>query len=154
MGNFRVTGPLRGEFPEQRPVTRSFDVSFDLHLNKRLSKLSWGWWFEMPSNSLWCHCSKLRETGQVYVTCIQIISRKLNIRNTVHERYSKVKSSLQWRHNGRDGVSNQQRDDCLLIRLFRCRSKKSSKLRFTDRWIPRAKGSVTRKMFPFDDVII
>ena len=41
---FRVTGPLcgeftgPGEFPTQRPVTRSFDVFFDLRLNKRLSK--------------------------------------------------------------------------------------------------------------------
>ena len=32
-----------GEFPAQRPLTRSFDVFFDLHLNKRLSKQSWGW---------------------------------------------------------------------------------------------------------------
>ena len=31
-------------FPAQRPVTRNFDVLFDLHLNKRLSKQSWGWW--------------------------------------------------------------------------------------------------------------
>ena len=30
--------PIPGEFPEQRPVTRSFDVFFDLRLNKRLSK--------------------------------------------------------------------------------------------------------------------
>ena len=30
--------PVTGEFPAQRPVTRSFDVFFDLHLNKRLSK--------------------------------------------------------------------------------------------------------------------
>ena len=51
---FRVTGPLFGEFtghrwiPSQRPVTRSFDVCFDLCLNKRLSKQSWGWWFETP----------------------------------------------------------------------------------------------------------
>ena len=41
---FRVTGPLcgeftgPGEFPAQWPVTRSFDVFFDLGLNKRLSK--------------------------------------------------------------------------------------------------------------------
>ena len=42
--------PVPGEFPSQRPVTRSFDVFFDLHLNKRLSKQSWGWWFE----TLWC----------------------------------------------------------------------------------------------------
>ena len=43
----RVTGPLcgeftgPGEFPAQRPVTRSFDVFFDLHLGKRLSKQPW-----------------------------------------------------------------------------------------------------------------
>ena len=30
--------PVPGEFPTQRPVTRSFDVFFDLRLNKRLSK--------------------------------------------------------------------------------------------------------------------
>ena len=46
-----------GEFPTQRPVTRSVDVFFDLCLNKRLSKQSWGWWFETPSRSLWCHCN-------------------------------------------------------------------------------------------------
>ena len=46
---FRVTGLLYGEFtgpgefPAQRPVTWSFDVFFDLRLNKRLSKRSLGW---------------------------------------------------------------------------------------------------------------
>ena len=48
--------PVPGEFPTQRPVMRSFDVFFDLRLNKRLSKQSWGWWFETPSRPLWCHC--------------------------------------------------------------------------------------------------
>ena len=43
-------------------------------------------------------------------------------------RYS---ATLQWRHNGRDGVSNHQPHDCLLNRLFRRRSKKTSKLRVT-----------------------
>ena len=58
---FRVTGHLCGEFtgpgevPAQRPVTRSFDVFFDLRLNKRLSKQSWGWWFETLSHPLWRH---------------------------------------------------------------------------------------------------
>ena len=52
-GNSLVTG----QFPTQRPVTRSFDVFFDLRLNKRLSKQSSGWWFEMPSPSLWRHCN-------------------------------------------------------------------------------------------------
>ena len=54
---FASNSPVTGEFPSQRPVTRSFDVFFDLHMNKQLSKQSWGWWFEMPSCSLWCHCN-------------------------------------------------------------------------------------------------
>ena len=49
--------PVTGEFPAQRPVTRSFDVFFDLRMIKRLSKHSWGWWFEAPSRSLWRHCN-------------------------------------------------------------------------------------------------
>ena len=59
----RLTGLLCGEFtghrwiPPQWPVTRNFDVFFDLRLNKRLSKQSWGWWFETPSHSLWRHCN-------------------------------------------------------------------------------------------------
>ena len=58
---FRVTGPLYGEFtvtdefPSQRPVTRSFDVFFDLRLNQQLSKQSRGWWFETPLCPLWRH---------------------------------------------------------------------------------------------------
>ena len=48
--------PVTSEFPLQRPVTCSFDVFFHLCL-ERLSKQSWGWWFEMPSRSLWHHCN-------------------------------------------------------------------------------------------------
>ena len=47
--------PVTGEFPAQRPVTRSFSVFFDLRLNKRLSKQSWGWWFETLLSPLWRH---------------------------------------------------------------------------------------------------
>ena len=39
--------------------------------------------------------------------------------------------TLRWRHNERDSVSNHQPRDCLLNRLFRRRSKKTSKLRVT-----------------------
>ena len=49
--------PVTGEFPSQKPVTRSFDVFFDLRLNKRLNKQPWSWWFETPSRSLWRHCN-------------------------------------------------------------------------------------------------
>ena len=47
--------PVNGEFPSQRPVTRSFDVFFDLRL-KRLSKQSRRLWFETPSHLSWRHC--------------------------------------------------------------------------------------------------
>ena len=50
--------PVTGEFLSQRAVTRSFDFFFDLRLNKRLRKQSWGWWFETPSRSLWRHCNE------------------------------------------------------------------------------------------------
>ena len=52
-GNSLVTG----EFPSHRPVTRSFDVFFELRLNKRLSKQSRRRWFAMPLCSLWRHCN-------------------------------------------------------------------------------------------------
>ena len=42
-----------------------------------------------------------------------------------------IKNTLQWRHNGRNDVSNHQRLDCLLSRLFKRISKKTSKLRVT-----------------------
>ena len=47
--------PVPGEFPAQRPVTRSFDVFFDLRLNKWLSKQSWSWWFTTLWRPLWRH---------------------------------------------------------------------------------------------------
>ena len=64
---FRVTGHLCGEFtgwfPTQRPVTRSFDVFFDLRLNKCLSKQSWRWWFETLSCPLWRHCNDQQKSN-------------------------------------------------------------------------------------------
>ena len=95
VGNSLVTG----EFAAQRPVTRSFDVFFDLRLNKPLSKQSWRLWFETPS-----------------------------------------RSSLHWRHNDHDGVSNHQPHGCLLNRLFRRRSKKASKLRVTGLCVENSPG--------------
>ena len=60
---FRVTGLLCGSYtghrwiPSQRPVTRNFDIFFDLHPNKQLSKESWGCWFGASSRSLWRYCN-------------------------------------------------------------------------------------------------
>ena len=52
------SSPVSGEFPSQRPVTRSLDIFFDLRLNKRLRKQSRRRWFGSPSNSLWHYCNE------------------------------------------------------------------------------------------------
>ena len=68
---FRATGPLcgefTGEFPSQRPVTRSVNVFFGLCLNKRLSKQSYGWWFDTPLRPLWRHCNARLTTSDMPV---------------------------------------------------------------------------------------
>ena len=51
---------VNDEFPAQWPVMQSFDVFFDQHLNKQLSKQSWGWWFETPS--CWRPCNAINLT--------------------------------------------------------------------------------------------
>ena len=75
--------PLCGEFtgrrwiPVQRPVTWSFDVFFDLCLNKPLSKQSWDWWSETPSHPLWRQCYGMLEIYYVmFGTKINIFLRR------------------------------------------------------------------------------
>ena len=71
----------------------------------------------------------------------------------IYALYSAI--SLQWRHKRRDSVSNHQPHDCLLIRLFRRRWTKTSKLRVTGLCAGNSSGTdefprkwpVTRKMF-------
>ena len=53
---WELTGPRIHRSPVNSP-TRSFDIFFDMHLNKRLSKQSWGWWFETLLHPLWRHCN-------------------------------------------------------------------------------------------------
>ena len=92
-------------------------------------------------------CFRRQETTDWYVTPAPSLGRG---------------ESLQWRHNDHDGVSNHQPHDCLLNRLFRRRLKKTSKLRVTGLCAGIHRGPVnsphkwpvTRKMFPFDDVIM
>ena len=109
--------PASGDFPAQRPVTRSFDVFFDLRLNKRLRKQSQGWWFETLSCPLWRHRNakyKILIHGNAIenVVCkmVAILSRDRWVKNTcvvpgvrsisnlsVSERYDITISSL-WGH--------------------------------------------------------
>ena len=96
---------------------------------------------------------------------ISIISRtkpeNLNVSCLIMQ-LSLCSISLRWRHNDHAGVSNHQPHGCLLNRLFRRKSRKhqsSASLAFV-REIHRGpvnfphKWPVTRKMFPFDDVIM
>ena len=55
---------VTSEFPWKRPITRRFDVFFDLRLNKWLSEQSRGWWFDAPSRSLWRYCNKCTSVFQ------------------------------------------------------------------------------------------
>ena len=92
-----------------------------------------------------------------------ITSHCLHRRNSVSMRqFRRCFIPLHWRHNDYDGVSNHQPHGCLLNRLFRRRSKETSKLRVTGLCPGTSPGPVnsphkwpvTRKMFPFDDVIM
>ena len=56
--------------PSQRPVTRSFDVFFDLRPNKWLSKQSWGWWFETPSCPLLRRCNDPLAIGSEMIASV------------------------------------------------------------------------------------
>ena len=98
--------PVTGEFPPQRPVTRSVDVSFDLRLNKRLSKQFCGWRFGTPSPPLWCHCYE----------------RSLDLR-LAHDRTSRYPLHVS--------VSNHMQIDCLFNNLFRLTIDKTPKLHVT-----------------------
>ena len=62
--------PVSGEFPAQRPVTRSSDVCFDLRLNEWLSKHSWGWRLETLSRRLWRHSNALDRLSCNVNTCV------------------------------------------------------------------------------------
>ena len=71
--------PVPGKFPAQRSVTRSFDVFFDLHPNKRLSKQLWGWWIEVPSWSLWRHRNAENFVATVHEGMCEQIGRNADL---------------------------------------------------------------------------
>ena len=110
---------------------------------------------------------KLSQTASIYFPvvfcwCAYVSLLKIggNQRNHIPEII--LWYTLEWRHNGLDSVSNHQPHDCLLNLLFRRRSKKTSKLRVIGLCEGNSPGTgefpahmpVTRKMFPFDDVIM
>ena len=137
---FRVTGPLcgeftgPGEFPTQRPVTRSLGVFFDLHLNKRLSKQPRGWWFETPSWSLWRQCNVSNYYADSWVNCHMnyIMSQLCSLnkfRSGENNLWYPSTSSYQ-------GVS-------AIVRLF-CITRNAARfhyktVKYTQNWLPRGR---------------
>ena len=63
--------------------------------------------------------------------CTYLMRQNLHNRTYLRSRQGTISLSLQWRHNGHNGISNRQPHDCLLNRLFGHRSKKTSKLHVT-----------------------
>ena len=103
-----VTTPLGGSWRRhqmetfsallaQRPVTRSFDVFFDLHLNKQLSKQSRGWWFETPSGSLWHQCNVITMTPYLLRQRIKKIKRRPFMKEFIGIRWISLKGPVMWR---------------------------------------------------------
>ena len=91
--------PVPGEFPAQRPVARSFHVFFDLRLNRRLSKQSWGWWFETLLRTLWRHCNAYKQFASSLVSnfdYIHIAPTWMEIRHVI--RISHMSQQL-WCHD-------------------------------------------------------
>ena len=174
--------PVAGGFPLHKGQWRGVLMFFYLRLKKRMSKQSRRRLFETPSLSLWRHCNaveqlvkvniKERIKGQHCWPFVKGIHRwprhsphkgsVMQIRFLYHNISMIYHWSLQWRHNERYGVSNHQPHDCLFYRLFRRRSKKTSKLRVTGLCVRDspvtgefpAHMASNAKMFPFDDVIM
>ena len=91
------SSPVTGEFPAQRPVTRSFGVFFDLRLNKRSSIQSWGWWFETPRRPLWRHCNgrvKMVYRSKVFVS--MVVSDTLPVRESIMNAFVMEDSKFKW----------------------------------------------------------
>ena len=90
---------------------------------------------------MWMHAETVSQKTVLRILMI------LNAIHTVQHSWAKPLHTLQWRHNDNDGVSNHRPHDCLLYRLSRHRSKKTSKLRVTSLCVGNSphKWPVTRK---------
>ena len=173
---FRVTGPLCGEFTGQRwiPLTKDSDVE----LWCSFSSAPWinSWVNNREASDLRRHRAHhdVIVINWVKVFFSIVLHDKIHLivfmsnksylfaLNTSTFTHNCIKctvifkwlnfdrESLRWRHNGRDCVSNHQPYDCLFNRLFRRGSKKNSPGPGNS---PR-NWHVTRKMSPFDDVIM
>ena len=113
----------------------------------------------------------LKWKKHIYICCLKNLARSLfggsrdmlgDIAYITRSCHPRGIHPLQWRHNGRDSVSNHQPYHYLLNRLFRCRSKKTTKLRVTCPCAGTSPGTgefpaqmaSNADFVPFDDVIM
>ena len=136
-----------------------------LDIEQRHAIVVWYCWLAaIASFNIWCngHLHDITFCSLGLICYIGVNTLALKMIQTASLCWRQVAShTLQWHHNGQDGVSNHRHHDCLLNRLFKRRSKKTSKLRVTglcarNRWPVNSshKWPVTRKMFQFDAVIM
>ena len=93
--------PVAGEFSAQRPVTRSFDVIFDMRLTKRLGKQWWGGWFETLSYPLWRHCNVTQTTWYNWISIFIILFIQQSICFAMDKtRIGQIKALFKWKYSG------------------------------------------------------
>ena len=135
--------------PPQRPVTRSFDVFFDLCLNKRLSKQSWGWWFETPSRPLWRHnnvCTHGYTTRRLRLWLFNE-QRFLHYDDVIMMAIASQITSLTIVYSAVYSGPHQRKHQSSASLAF-VQGIHRGPVNSPHKW------PVTRKMFPFDDVIM
>ena len=138
---FRVTGNLGGEFTGRRwiPHIKASDAELWCFLwfapKKGLSKQSWGWWFETPSRPLWRHSNEqcLRECLSNVTHCSDLI------KSVIASQITGVSIVCTTVCSSADQTKHQSSTSLAFVR-----GPVNS----------RHKGPVTRKVFPFDDVVM
>ena len=116
--------PVTGEFPAQRPVTRSFDVLFYLRLNKRLSKQSGGLWFETPSRPLWRHCNEHMGSITGWRFELNEAKKKLLCRANSKEKLDRRGGQGCWQTLTAVTIWGHWNSFLYKMRIFQCKGKR------------------------------
>ena len=146
--------PLTGEFPSQRPVTRSFDIFFHLLLTKRSSKQSRRWWSPTPSRLLWRHCDVIH-SKQCGVMAFYGVGKLSD--NWFRQWLGTCANSVHYCDAIMGTVASQITSLTIVYTTVysdadQSKHQSSASLAFVwgihrDRWIPRTKGQLRGKCF-------
>ena len=123
-------------------VIRTFELDdfFAANLSKLFAKQSHSRWFQIQwrhcsANNIFAYPSESNRVSHAWPKIIRINNyQRLYLFKPTFCHMLYCTGALQWRHNRGNGISNHQPHHSLVNRLFRCRSKKTSKLRVTGLW--------------------